>query len=131
MQRNSGGGASAGPMQTIIVGFVGLLVITVIVILGPALLGAMTEAVPASVNTCTYTNATEAHTYYGKCGTTNATDLSGHFNTAQANTLNWNPNYNSAIPSGTGMWTTTIAIGGVCILVFFIALAIYYIRVIA
>jgi hypothetical protein len=49
MARRSGegGGMSAGPMNTIIAGFVGLLVIVAIVILGPVLAGSIQSAVPA------------------------------------------------------------------------------------
>ncbi len=87
---------SAGPMNTIIAGFIGLLVIVAVVILGPTLMGSIEEATPAL-----------------------AVDS------------NWNATYNTDLPDGSSMWTTNVTIGGVVILVFFIALAIYYIRVIA
>ena len=91
-----GGGMSAGPMNTIIAGFIGLLVITAVVILGPVLSGAIQAAVPN-----------------------------------QSASSQWNSSYNTNLPTGVAIWTTNVAIGGVVILVFFIALAIYYIRVIA
>jgi hypothetical protein len=91
-----GGGISAGPMNTIIAGFIGLLVITAIVILGPVLAGSIQAAVPN-----------------------------------QSASSNWNSSFNTNLPTGVAIWTTNVAIGGVVILVFFIALAIYYIRVIA
>jgi hypothetical protein len=46
-------------------------------------------------------------------------------------TSEWNGTYNTDLPTGESIWTTNVVIGGVVILVFFIALAIYYIRVIA
>jgi hypothetical protein len=49
----------------------------------------------------------------------------------QSQTSSWNASYNTALPTGVAIWTTNVAIGGVVILVFFIALAIYAIRVIA
>jgi hypothetical protein len=84
-------------MNTIIGGFVGLLVIVAIVILGPVLAGSIQEAVPAM-------------------------PANSPWNTSNAS-LN--------LPSGAEMWTTNVTIGGIVILVFFIALAIYYIRIIA
>lgn len=98
MARRSGdgGGMSAGPMNTIIAGFVGLLVIVAIVILGPVLAGSIQDAVPDP--------APESA---------------------------WNATYNTDLPTGESLWTTNVVIGGVVVLVFFIALAIYYIRVIA
>ena len=91
-----GGGMSAGPMNTIIAGFIGLLVIVAVVILGPVLAGSIQGAVP---------------------------------NLSQSSA--WNSSYNTNMPTGSALWTTNVAIGGVVVLVFFIALAIYYIRVIA
>lgn len=91
-----GGGMSAGPMNTIIAGFVGLLVVVAIIILGPVLAGSIQDAVPA-----------------------------------QGPTSAWNATYNTDLPTGEDTWSTNVVIGGVVILVFFIALAIYYIRVIA
>jgi hypothetical protein len=93
---SEGGGMSAGPMNTIIAGFVGLLVIVAIVILGPVLAGSIQTAVPA-----------------------------------MPVTSEWNATYNTDLPTGEDIWTTNVVIGGVVILVFFIALAIYAIRVIA
>jgi hypothetical protein len=90
------GGNTAGPMNTIIAGFVGLLVIVAIVILGPVLAGSIQSAVPAM----------------------------------PANS-EWNSTYNTDLPTGEEMWTTNVVLGGIVVLVFFIALAIYYIRVIA
>ena len=95
-RRGGEGGPSAGPMNTIIGGFVGLLVIVAIVILGPTLAGSIQAAQPA-----------------------------------QLPTSDWNITHNTALPDGVSLWTSSVAIGGVVILVFFIALAIYYIRVIA
>ena len=83
-------------MNTIIGGFVGLLVIVAIVILGPTLAGSIEGAVPAL-----------------------------------AADSDWNGTHNTDLPNGSTLWTTNVTIGGVVILVFFIALAIYYIRVIA
>lgn len=40
----------------------------------------------------------------------------------------WNSTYNTDVPSGSTMWTTDVALGGVAVLVFFIALAISYLR---
>lgn len=90
------GGEGAGPMNTIIAGFVGLLVIVAIVILGPVLAGSIQNAVPA-----------------------------------MPADSEWNASHNTDLPSGVDLWTTNVVLGGVVILVFFIALAIYYIRVIA
>ena len=87
---------SAGPMNTIIAGFVGLLVIVAVVILGPVLAGSIQDAVPDM-----------------------AVDSV------------WNSTFNPDLPTGESIWSTNVVIGGVVILVFFIALAIYYIRVIA
>jgi hypothetical protein len=84
-------------MNTIIGGFVGLLVIVAIVILGPVLAGSIQQAVPAM-------------------------PPSSPWNTSNAS-LN--------LPDGAELWTTNVTIGGIVILVFFIALAIYYIRIIA
>lgn len=86
-----GGGMSAGPMNTIIAGFVGLLVIVAIVILGPVLAGSIEGA----------------------------TD-----NVALSADSDWNKTYNTDLPSGEEIWTTNVVIGGIVILVFFIALAI-------
>ena len=91
-----GGGMSAGPMNTIIAGFVGLLVIVAIVILGPVLAGSIQSAVPA-----------------------------------MSPTSEWNATYNKDLPTGESIWTTNVVIGGVVILVFFIALAILSLRNIA
>jgi hypothetical protein len=96
MARRGGEGGGAGPMNTIIGAFVGLLVIVAIVILGPTLAGSIQAATPA-------------------LGASSA----------------WNSTYNTNMPTGSAMWTQNVTIGGVVILVFFIALAIYYIRVIA
>jgi hypothetical protein len=93
-----GGGMSAGPMNTIIAGFVGLLVVVAIIILGPTLAGSIEDA-------------------------TDNIDLSP--------TSDWNSTHNTDLPSGSDVWSTNVTIGGIVILVFFIALAIYYIRVIA
>lgn len=93
-----GGGMSAGPMNTIIAGFVGLLVIVAIVILGPVLAG----SIEGATDNITLDPASD-----------------------------WNKTYNTDLPSGEDLWTTNVVIGGIVILVFFIALAIYYIRVIA
>lgn len=87
-----GGGMSAGPMNTIIAGFVGLLVIVAIVILGPVLAGSIEGA----------------------------TD-----NVALGADSDWNKTYNTDLPSGEEIWTTNVVIGGIVILVFFIALAIW------
>ena len=87
---------STGPMNTIIAGFVGLLVIVAIVILGPVLAGSIQNAVPA-----------------------------------MPVDSDWNASYNTDLPTGVEMWQTNVVIGGVVILVFFIALAIFAIRVIA
>jgi hypothetical protein len=129
---NSGsGGASAGPMNTIIAGFVGLLVIVAVVILGPVLAGSIQNAVP-SVGTCSYTGNGTA-VFYGDCGTTNATDTytTRTYNTPWDAASAWNPSANTDLPTGESLWTTNVIIGGVVVLVFFISLAIYYIRVIA
>ena len=83
-------------MNTIIGGFVGLLVIVAIVILGPTLAGSIEDAQPAL-----------------------------------GATSDWNATHNTNMPNGSELWTQNVTIGGVVILVFFIALAIYYIRVIA
>ena len=91
-----GGGMSAGPMNTIIAGFVGLLVIVAIVILGPVLAGSIQAAVPA-----------------------------------MSPTSEWNATHNTDLPTGESIWTTNVVIGGVVILVFFIALAILSLRNIA
>jgi len=45
-RRGDGGGVSAGPMNTIIAGFIGLLVIVAIVVLGPVLAGSIQSSVP-------------------------------------------------------------------------------------
>jgi len=87
----------AGPMNAIIAGFVGLLVVVAIVILGPVLAGSIQSAVPAM-------------------------SPASPWNTSNAS-LN--------IPNGVALWTQSVTLGGLVILVFFIALAIYYIRVIA
>jgi hypothetical protein len=84
-------------MNTIIGGFVGLLVIVAIVILGPVLAGSIQQAVPAMPANSPW----------------NTTNLSNN------------------LPDGADLWTTNVTIGGIVILVFFIALAIYYIRIIA
>ena len=96
MARRGGEGGGTGPMNTIIGGFVGLLVIVAIVILGPTLAGSIEDAQPAL-------------------------DASS----------DWNGTHNTNMPNGSDLWTQNVTIGGVVILVFFIALAIYYIRVIA
>ena len=87
---------SSGPMNTIIAGFIGLLVIVTIVILGPTLAGSIEAATPAL-----------------------------------AADSQWNSTYNTNMPDGSDMWEQNVAIGAIVILVFFIALAIYYVRVIA
>ena len=46
MARRGGEGGGAGPMNTIIGGFVGLLVVVAIVILGPTLAGSIEVAPP-------------------------------------------------------------------------------------
>jgi len=133
MARRGGEGTGAGttPITTLIPIFVGLLMIVIIVVLGPALAGAINAAYPASTSTCKYTNTTESNTYYGRCGTVNATDPSGKFNTAiTTGPFNWNPLYNSAIPDGSALWTTNVLIGGIVVLVVLISMAIFYIRVI-
>jgi hypothetical protein len=91
-----GGEGGGGPMNTIIGGFIGLLVIVAIVILGPTLAGSIEAAQPA-----------------------------------MGATSDWNATHNTDLPNGVDLWTQNVTIGGVVILVFFIALAIYYIRVIA
>jgi hypothetical protein len=45
-RRGGGEGVSAGPMNTIIAGFIGLLVIVAIVVLGPVLAGSIQSSVP-------------------------------------------------------------------------------------
>jgi hypothetical protein len=95
-RRGGEGGMSGGPMNTIIGGFIGLLVIVAIVILGPTLAGSIEEAQPA-----------------------------------MGASSDWNSTHNTDLPNGVDLWTQNVTIGGVVILVFFIALAIYYIRVIA
>jgi hypothetical protein len=127
----SSGGMSAGPMNTIIAGFVGLLVIVAIVILGPVLAGSIENAVP-DYGTCSYVgNGTVVFT--GDCGSVNATDTYrvAEYNTPVSLSAEWNPDFNSDIPNGSEMWSTNVVIGSVVILVFFIALAIFAIRVIA
>lgn len=96
MARREGGSGGSGPMNTIIAGFVGLLVIVAIVILGPVLAGSIQSAVPA-----------------------------------MPADSDWNGTHNTDLPNGVDIWTTNVVLGGIVILVFFIALAIYYIRVIA
>ena len=130
MANRGGGTAGLSPIHSVIVGFVALLTIIIIVVLGPIMAGAMAAATPSSY-TCTYYNSTEARLFYGKCGTVNATDATGKYVTAQVGTINWNPEYNSAIPSGSAMWSTNVVIGATVMLIFFISLAIYYLRVIA
>lgn len=90
------GGMSGGPMNTIIGGFIGLLVVVAIVILGPVLAGSIEGAVPA-----------------------------------MAADSQWNDSVNTDLPDGAELWTQNVTIGSIVILVFFIALAIYYIRIIA
>lgn len=90
------GGMSSGPMNTIIGGFIGLLVVVAIVILGPTLAGSIEEAQPA-----------------------------------MGATSDWNVTHNTDLPTGVDIWTQNVAIGSLVILVFFIALAIYAIRVVA
>ena len=131
---SGGSGMSAGPMNTIIAGFVGLLVIVAIVILGPILAGSIDDAVPY-VGTCSYTNTSEPidFTEYGRCGDTNVSQgrVTGTFTDAEDAAAEWNTISNPDLPTGESLWSTNVVIGGVVILVFFIALAIYYIRVIA
>lgn len=127
---SSGGGMDSGPMNTIIAGFVGLLVIVAIIILGPVLAGSIDDAVP-TFGTCSYVNATDTYTYYGDCGSANTTHTELIYTTPYSESSYWNTEYNSDMPNGESLWTTNVVIGGVVVLVFFIALAIYYIRVIA
>lgn len=101
-RRGGEGAASGGPMNTIIGGFVGLLVkcvsttvlyvreIVAIVILGPTLAGSIEGAVPA-----------------------------------MSPTSDWNSTHNTDLPTGAEMWTQNVTIGSIVILVFFIALAIW------
>ena len=42
----------------------------------------------------------------------------------------WNATYNTNIPKGSTLWTDNVSLGALVILVFFIALAIYYIRMV-
>ena len=75
-------------MNTIIGGFVGLLVVVAIVILGPTLAGSIEDARPAL-----------------------------------AADSEWNETHNTNMPNGSALWTQNVTIGGVVILVFFIALS--------
>lgn len=43
----------------------------------------------------------------------------------------WNSTYNADLPTGEEVWTQNVAIGSIVILVFFVSMAILYIRVIA
>jgi hypothetical protein len=77
-------------MNTIIGGFIGLLVIVTIVILGPTLAGSIQAAQPAL-----------------------------------GATSDWNETHNTNMPNGASLWAQDVAIGGIVILVFFVALAIW------
>jgi len=129
MARRGGQGSdiSGGPMNTIIAGFVGLIVIVAVVILGPVLAGSIEDAMPNLHEKCSYINA-GATVFVGECGLTNVT--AGKDYTTPVGSV-WNPEYNTDIPTGESIWTTNVIIGGVVILIFFISLAIFYIRVIA
>lgn len=83
-------------MNTIIGGFIGLLVIVTIVIMAPTLAGSIEAAQPAL-----------------------------------GASSDWNATHNTNLPDGEDVWTQNVTIGAIVILVFFVALAIYYIRVIA
>jgi hypothetical protein len=60
--------------------------------------------------------------------------LAGSIQAAQpalSATSDWNETHNTNMPNGASLWAQDVAIGGIVILVFFVALAIYYVRVIA
>ena len=111
MARRETGGMAGGPMNTIIGGFIGLLVVVSIIILGPVLAGSIEGAVPDFPD-------------YDDMNVTGAGNITVY-------PSDWNPEYNADIPDGADLWTQNVTIGGIVILVFFIALAIYYIRIIA
>jgi hypothetical protein len=43
-------------------------------------------------------------------------------------TSSWNATYNTNLPKASTVWTDSVSIGVIVILVFFIALAIFYVR---
>lgn len=43
-------------------------------------------------------------------------------------TSDWNATYNTNLPSGAEIWQDNVELGIVVILIFFVALALYYIR---
>jgi len=45
-------------------------------------------------------------------------------------TSNWNATYNTNLPRADEVWSDNVTLGALVILVFFIALAIYYIRMV-
>ena len=93
MARRGGEGGGAGPMNTLIGAFIGLIVIAAIVTFGPTIGGMIEQAQPT---------------------------LSA--------TSDWNATHNPNLPDGEDIWTQNVTIGGVVILVFFIALALFYLR---
>jgi hypothetical protein len=63
----------------------------------------------------------------------NTTDtyLNPVYNIPEDASAEWNPVANSDMPTGAELWTTNIILGAIVLLVFFISLAIFYIRIIA
>jgi Fe2+ transport system protein B len=51
-------------------------------------------------------------------------------NTGMAATSSWNATYNTNLPKASTVWTDNVGLGVLVILVFFISIAIYYIRMV-
>ena len=129
MARRGGGGSTGGPMGVLISAFIGVLVIVAILVMGPVM-GGKLEVMQAS-NTggsCSFTNTTSGTTTVGVCGQTVSGDTSYTYNVAYAGAGLWNSTTNTNLPKGSTVWTDSISIGVIAILIFFISLAIYYIR---
>lgn len=128
MGRRENGG---NPINGLIAAFIGLLVIVAVIILAPVLAGSLQAATP-NIGTCSYTgNASVVYT--GTCGEQNTTDTyrTAIYNVPYDDAARWNPDYNTDLPSGSDIWTQNVTIGAIVILVFFVSMAILYIRVIA
>lgn len=129
MARRTGDGGGSGPMNVLIGAFIGLLVIVAIVTFGPTLGGKLEEAQPAITGgSCSYTNTTSSTTTYGTCGDTVVGDTAYTYNVAYAGAGMWNADYNTDLPSGATIWEDNVSMGVIVVLIFFVALALFYIR---
>jgi len=129
MARRTGEGGGTGPMNVIISAFIGLLIIVAIITFGPTLGGKLEEAQPAITGgSCSYTNTTSHVTTYGVCGAEVAGDTAYDYNVAYAGAGMWNSDYNTGLPNAATVWTDNVALGILVVLIFFVSLALYYIR---